>query len=313
MPQTSEPQTSWTGVAFGLALGVFAAFHQFKLPPALPLMLDLYGYDRRLAGGFMSIYAAVGLALSLRLATLLQRHGPAPYLLAAAGLMAAGSLLALAAPQAGPVVLAARGLEGVAYTVLAVAGPAIAGRSAAPRHMVLAMAVSATWIPAGQLLANGLARPVLAAGAWEPLWWAGVALSGLLALWILILRRRGGAVLAGWGGRAGAGPAPDAAERACLRLAALAFMLWSTQLFALLTWLPQYLVEAHGLDRSRAVEAYTLPILFILLMNLVTGWLLRAGLRAAPLLAFALAIQAAVWLLLPVLGPATGLDRKSVV
>ena len=60
----SPDRTNWAAVAFGLSLAWFAAFQMFKLPPVLPLLLETYGYDLVLAGGFMSIYAAVGLLVS---------------------------------------------------------------------------------------------------------------------------------------------------------------------------------------------------------------------------------------------------------
>ena len=54
-----------SGIAYGLALAWFAAYQQFKLPVVLPVLLADYGYDRTLAGSFMSIYAVAGLALSM--------------------------------------------------------------------------------------------------------------------------------------------------------------------------------------------------------------------------------------------------------
>jgi len=57
-------QTSWFGVALGLGLGTLAAYHLFKLPPALPILLELYDYGMVTAGGFMSVYAIIGLLTS---------------------------------------------------------------------------------------------------------------------------------------------------------------------------------------------------------------------------------------------------------
>ncbi|PPR23484.1 MAG: hypothetical protein CFH39_00604 [Alphaproteobacteria bacterium MarineAlpha10_Bin2] len=59
-----EPPTSWFGVALGLGLGALAAYHLFKLPPVLPILLQKYDYGLLAAGSFMSIYAAIGLATS---------------------------------------------------------------------------------------------------------------------------------------------------------------------------------------------------------------------------------------------------------
>ena len=117
-----QSQTCWSGVAFGLALAALAAYHQYKLPPVLPVMLETYGYDRVLAGGFMSVFALAGLTLSLRVGRGLERHGLAPYLALAFGAFLGGEALALAMPENGWLMLLARGLEGVGFTVCAIAG-----------------------------------------------------------------------------------------------------------------------------------------------------------------------------------------------
>ena len=67
----------------------------------------------------------------------------------------------------------------------------------------------------------------------------------------------------------------------------------------MLTWLPQYLVDARGLDTQETILVYALPILLVLVFNVAGGYMLRAGVPLAPLLAFSLVLQAAVWFLLP--------------
>ena len=94
-------RTDWPRVAFGLGLAVFAAFQLFKLPPALPELLRLYDYDLRLAAGFVSVYAVVGLIVSLPLGRLIARFGSGAMVTAGLLLMALGALLTLFWPQAG--------------------------------------------------------------------------------------------------------------------------------------------------------------------------------------------------------------------
>ena len=79
-------RSNWTGVAFGLTLASFAAYQQFKLPPALPVLLDAYHYDRTLAGAFMSVYAVAGLLLSMAFGRLLAHRGSLAPTLGALGL-----------------------------------------------------------------------------------------------------------------------------------------------------------------------------------------------------------------------------------
>ena len=302
-------RTNWTGVLFGLSLSFLAAFQLFKLPPVLPMLLEVYRYERTLAGAFMSVYALAGLSLSVPIGRLLERQGPARPVLAALAFMVGGNLLVLLWPGQGLLVLGARTLEGVAFAVLAIAGPALANREASPRDLPMIIGLTATWIPAGQLAASLMAPASLAFGAWQALWIVALGASVLLGAWTVGLSRSGRVQL----GPPVRGSPTATASRSFegrmpvdLLLAAAVFMLWSCQLFAYMTWLPQYLVEVHGLTVSRALAGYMLPVAVLLVFNVITGVLLRAGVALGPLMAAALAAQAAVWWLHPSIGSGWG-------
>jgi MFS family permease len=297
-------RSTWTGIAFGLSLTYLAAYQQFKLPPALPILLQTYGYDRALAGGFMSVYAAAGLILSLPLARLLERLGIVAPVLAALAFMVAGSGLGLLAPENGWLMLAGRGLEGIGFAVLAIAGPVLANASATARQLPLVAALTASWIPIGQLGATAAAPIAFAGAGWPVLWWLGIAGALALAAWAGLLhqrRRIGFAPL-----RPAGGEKPPALRRTSLVLAAGAFMIFSGQYYAYMTWLPQYLVEVHGLSPSLAVVGYTVPPAALIATTLVLAMVLHAGVPLGPLLAAGMASQAAVWWLIPVTGGGFG-------
>src|SRR5215475_1847956 len=283
-------RTDWTGVAFGISLACLIAFQQFKLPPVLPGMIAAYGWDRTLAGGFMAVYALAGLAFSIPLGRAMQRQGILRLLFAALALLLLGSVLMLAFPAAGLIVLLARGLEGIAFAVGAIAGPALASRSAAPRDLGFVVGLMAAWIPTGQLVATGLA---LLLPSWQWIWLLGMAATVLLGLWAVALRRHNAFAAPGAAGRAHGHM--TARQRTELLGAAAIFLLWSMQYFAYMTWLPQYLVEVTGLGHAGAAAAYALPVAVLLGFNIVTGFLLGAGAPLAALLLGALLSQAAVW------------------
>jgi len=289
------------GVALGLGLACFAAYQQFKLPVVLPVLLAEYDYDRTLAGAFMSIYALAGLLLSVWLGALIGRRGPGALLLIALALLAAGSALSLAAPESGLLVLLGRGLEGIAFAVLAISGPVIAQASAPPRMLPIVIGLTAAWIPVGQLSATLLAPIALATVGWRALWYLAIAGALAFAVWVWAATRADAVALVP---RAGAAPEPPlgARERLSLILAAAVFTLWSGQYFAYMTWLPQYLVEEHRLGVAAALLGYVVPVALVLAFNILTGVALRAGVRAGWLLLGALVSQAAVWWLLPVTG-----------
>jgi hypothetical protein len=82
-------------------------------------------------------------------------------------------------------------------------------------------------------------------------------------------------------------------------------MLWSIQFMAFMTWLPSMASIRFGLDLREGTGAYLLPVVFILIFNVLTGWILGRGIPLLATLAGALALQALVWALSPFLaGPA---------
>jgi len=304
MPST---RSNVTLIAFGLSLAYLAAYQQFKLPPVLPVLLDSYRYDRTLAGGLMSVYAIAGLILSVALGRTLSRRGLAGPVWAGLGLMILGSLLILGAPAAQIVVLTGRALEGAGFAVLAIAGPVLANANASPRHLPIVVGLTASWIPAGQLAATALAPLAFAWVGWQLLWYVAVAASLVLAVWTWVLNRRGALKVSISSSPAPASgktapPRANPHQRRCLVLAAAVFTLWSCQYFAYMTWLPQFLVEAHGLPPSLAVVGYVIPVVVLIFTNIAVGLVLRAGVPVGPVLVAGLVSQAAVWWSIPLIG-----------
>lgn len=303
-------QTRVAGIAFGLGLAFLAAYQQFKLPVVLPVLLADYAYDRTLAGGFMSIYALFGLFLSIPLGRAIHRYGAAKLILWALALMIAGNGFALVAPQSGWLVLASRGLEGISFAVLAIGGPALANANASQRALPLVAGLIATWIPVGQLTATFLAPVAIATSSWRMLWFVGIGMTALFFVWTLVNRASGRVVLSPAHGAGGNQPAADSAitpfERRALILTGIMFMLWSGQYFAYMTWLPQYLVEVHGLSVTGAQWGYAIPVVLVIVLCVITGLALQRGIPLAALIVGALTVQSVVWWLLPYTGDGIG-------
>ena len=302
-------KTHLAGVAFGLALSSFGAYQMFKLPPVLPLLLETYGYDRTLAGGFMSVYALVGLLVSIFVGRQIERHGLAGPVLFALGAMIAGNLLGLVAPESGAVVLAGRALEGLAFAVFAIAGPTLTNLSSSARALPIVMGLTAAWIPIGQVTATLLAQPALASWGWQSLWIAGGLGCVLLAGCTLGMRSAlpRGRKPARNGGEAESPITPR--ERWLLALGGFGFLIFSGQYFAYMTWMPQYLIEVYGFSLDGAVWGYLLPVVVLMVFNVIAGRILQLGVPVGALLTLALASQAAVWWLLPW----TGSDWTGIV
>ncbi len=291
----SSARTSWRGVATGLAVSSLAAFQQFKLPPVLPDYLADYPVAPWIAALFMSVYALVGVAVSGPLGRWLDQAGVGRALRPAAALFALGCLVGLWRPDSWVFFLGGRALEGIGFAICAIAGPIIAARSARPEDLPLVTGLVAGWVPLGQILGGALTAlwP-----DWRFLWAIGLALA--LGLGMLGPALAGGKEAPYPLTHALIGPRRGAKDW----LAAGIFMLWSIQFMAFATWLPSFAALRFGLDLRQGTGAYLLPVLFILIFNILTGWALRRGVPLLAMLAAALALQALVWAMGPFLaGP----------
>lgn len=296
----ARESTNWSRVAFGVALGAYAAYQQFKLPPILPDFLARYPHSPLVAAGFMSVYALVGLGASAAIGRKLDRNmgiGVAALI----GLTVIGITLALTAPQSALLMLVSRGLEGLAFAIAAIAGPAIAAAAAKPHDLPIVTGLIAAWIPLGQIAA---ALAALAFGDWHWLWLIGLAMGLPLGLWAWALLResRNGKIAAHRAPRH-----PDRVQHRQLMLAGTIFLLWSGQYFAFMTWLTQYLTSVLALGHAASVLAYLLPVVVLLVFNLLTGWALRHGLKLIPALVMALISQSLVWFAQPWLSGTAGI------
>jgi MFS family permease len=100
-----------------------------------------------------------------------------------------------------------------------------------------------------------------------------------------------------------AAPATEEERRRWLTmiLAAFLFTLWGIQMFAYLTWLPDYLVNIHGHSPRAAALLFVIPVAVLTAFNLIAAPILRAGVPVALLFVCAVGIQTGFWLLMPYL------------
>jgi predicted MFS family arabinose efflux permease len=262
----------------------------------MPLMLKTYDYDLTLAGGFMSVYAVVGLATSAFLGIWLKKFGIRNYSLTAGLLLIVGSLITISWPDNSATVLISRAIEGFGFAILAIIGPIIAIRSATIVQRPLAIAIFASWIPIGQLTALGIAQPAIELGQWRIIWWVGIVLTLIVVTCLWLKNREENK------NKIQFSTAEDVLNismraRVSMIIASAIFTLWSAQYLAMSTWLPHYLVTQRGLTPTDAIAPYAIPTVIIIIFNIVGGIILRRGVPVFPILAFVLIIQAGLWLI----------------
>ncbi len=305
---SSPGRSDWGGIWFGLAVSSFAAFQMLKLPPSLPLFIEAYDYGRVIAGALVSVYALAGIFFSLTAGTLTGRY-PLHVLAGSLGLFFLGNAITLFFPDLAWLNLVARTIEGLAYTVFAIAGAAIANRSAAPSDLSLVAGIVAVWVPIGQILALVTGYLFFDSLGWQPLWWLSLFLTMALGLWLLA--RRAGVERALRVEVRGAGTA-QLRQRFSLWLAAGVFAAWAGQYIAFMTWLPDYVVGHFDVGADEAAAINAVSVAGVLASCLATGWLLRRGVSFGLLLTGATLIQAIVWFVGPHLDSLTGLVAITV-
>ena len=299
-PVTKNIATNWNGVSYGIVIGFVAAYFQFKVPPVLPVLLEDYNYDKFIAGGFMSIFAIAGMAISVRVGKKIRKNGALRYLIGAFILMIAGSLIGLTVPESGIMMLVSRAVEGLGAAILAICMPAFANMNAGPRHLPIIIAIQATWIPIGQLTANLIAQPAVANNNWQPVWWAGIIATLAVAGWTLLIYKRNSKDFGRQAIQTKSEVLPiNQNEQISMFIAATLFFLWQAQFMAYFTWLPVYLVDVRSFTADGAVLINQIPVVILLVFALLTGFVIKAGVRFFPLLLFALSLQAVSWLLVP--------------
>ena len=292
------------GLFLGIGLMYLAAYQMFKLPPILPVLLESFHYDRTLAGCFMSVYAAVGLFLSVPLGRLVARQGPVSITGISIVIMIAGNILGLWFPESGITMLFARSLEGMGFAGFAIVGPVLANRNASQSVLPIVISLTAIWIPVGQLIAAGVTPIVLPVSGWQTLWWIGIL--GTIVLGVIaipVLRTQPFTY-------PGNNPLSEEldikplqrVERRHLVIAASVFTLFSIQYFAFMTWLPQYLVEAMGMSLVDSAVGYIMPIVMMIMVSFMTGWMIRTGYKTEKLMIVGMVLISLLWGLVPLAG-----------
>ena len=245
------------------------------------------------AGWVQSALNTVAVTLATVIGLQVGRFGALRLALGGLLLGAAASLATLA--QTGATwLLACRVLEGAGFVAVAVAGPALISAAAAERDRRFALGVWSGYLPAGVGLAMAGAPWLLPAAGWRGLWVATAL--GLLAAAALHLEPAPPLPTA-------RGPPPErlrkppwrrsaAAAAAALRqplpwLLGLCFGAWTVQHFALIVWLPTFLIEQRGLATGPVVALSCVMVLANVPGNLLGGTLLQRGVPRGLLLATA--------------------------
>jgi MFS family permease len=161
--------------------------NQYKVPPVMPVLMQVFGLDLTMANLLMSIFSLSAFLLAIPAGIIVHRIGPKRSgLVAVAAVVAGAALGALSSGAA--TLLASRTVEGLGFVFMMVVGPAIIALLFSAEERGVPMGVFAAWVPVGSIIILNAAPALESAFNWRGVWWFGClyGVFGFLVFWALV-------------------------------------------------------------------------------------------------------------------------------
>ena len=285
-PPEHAAATRWVVVSVMIACGVAASLHVGKVPPALPALREELGLGLVAAGWVASIFNLIGATLGIASGFAADRLGARRVLAAGLVFLIAGSIWG-ASVESGTALLASRVLSGLGLVTVAVAAPRIIVSAAPPRDHGLALGAWSIYMPTGMAIAMLSAPFVMPGIGWRGLWLLHAGLTAIVLV-IVLAATRGIAARPSFRGRINT----EALRRPGPWLLAAGFACYTVQFFAVVTWMPTFLVESIGTTREAAALIGALVVAANIIGCLAGAWLLHRGAARWKLLAITFLVMA---------------------
>ena len=277
MSETERPPHRGA-VVLALLAGLIAAGHVGKLPPALPFIRADLGLDIITAGWLASTFSATGMTIAIFLGAVADRLNHWRLAIGGLALMAVSGFCGSLAID-GAQLIAARFLEGIGFLGVVVAAPSIIAQAATGRERRVALGLWPAYLPGGVCVMILAAPLLLHAAGWRGLW---IAVAALAAGGALIM------VPLGWSAGRNSCAGMDMKlwenlRRVCSQagpwLLGGCFALYGAQLYAILTWMPTFMIEERGAGTATAALLTATVVAVNGLCNVLGGFLLHRGAR----------------------------------
>jgi predicted MFS family arabinose efflux permease len=280
-------RTSWPRIVLLYTVGVIAAGQLGVVPPLVPALQHDLGLSLASAGMTVSIVTLVGAALGLLAGHWCETVGHARALRLGLLVMAAAAGLCAMADGA-TVLLVARGVAGVGYLLVVVAGPSLMVTIAEPRHHAFTLSLWGTFVPAGLALAGLLAAGFAADGAgWRRVFTIDAAVLALALVATIAALPMARTVKPPVGER-------SAAAFGSSMPLAVAFFCFALLFLALAGLLPAYLVQQRGLAAADAGRIVAIATALGIPGSIAAAWLMKQGATPARLIALGLIASSAI-------------------
>ncbi|MDR0500287.1 MAG: MFS transporter [Coriobacteriales bacterium] len=289
---------SWAMIAVAMLLfGTAIATIQFKVPVVMGDIMNKMQMDANSASWLMSIFTFVGIVLALPTGALAKKFGPKKMMLAAAVIIAAGSVLG-AFTGNGLILIISRAVEGVAFIFVTICGPLAVQKYVAPDKIGSATGIWALWVCLGSVV-GGVLTPTLYTltgfvGVWVIYASAAVVFAVIVAI---IVKNPSKAIEDATGSATEEKVNYGDLFKPNILLFLLAFLVFNLTLLAVLSFGPTFM-QQQGVDPTLSGFVSTLPMLLAVISSPLFGALSDKLGRCKPLYLIAMLVMGPCTLIL---------------
>jgi predicted MFS family arabinose efflux permease len=268
----ARQSTHWPAVLAAMAAGVVSGAATSKISPALPLLQSEFGLSLIATGWLVSTFNTIALGSAIFFGLICERAGALRFCLYGLACTIAGGVLGVFAPTAAWLIVS-RVIEGAGYVAILVSAPGLIVAASAPLQRGLAFGLWGTHMPIGGV-AVLLASPVLfALFGWRAVWTSVVAVAALVMVFLAFQSRHYTGMHAGT-------PRSLASIRASLAqplpwLLGVVFAVYTLQFFAIMMWLPTYLLQTRSTDATTSALLTAGFVLVNAFGNMMGGWFMH--------------------------------------
>ncbi|WP_037432714.1 CynX/NimT family MFS transporter [Serratia plymuthica] len=272
--------TQWPAILSIVFAGIAAALQVGKATIALPELQREFGRSLESLSWVISAFPFVGVFSGILVGILVRRWGDRRLLCLGLMIISAASFVGASLHNFNGLI-ATRFIEGLGFVIVVVAAPAILNRVVQPQKRNLVFGIWSTFMPAGIALSMFFG-PLL--GGWQQSWLASAALTLLAALLLPLTTRReatGSAATLHIGLRQALSRLLRARQPGLL---ALIFTSYNLLFFAVMAFLPLFLMQHLGLSLAGTGSISAAIIAVNMIGNLSAGLLLSRGISTKALL-----------------------------
>lgn len=275
------PTTHWPAIANVVLAGIAVALHVGKATIALPELQREFGRSLESLSWIISAFPFIGVFGGIAAGLLVRRWGDRRLLGLGLVIVSAASFVGAAQHNFIDLIVT-RAIEGIGFVIVVVSAPTVLTRVVSAQKRNLVFSIWSTFMPAGMAISLFFGPHF---SNWQQSWIAGGILTLLAALLLPFTTPRAAVTTSSTVAFKLRQALVSILRARQPLLLALIFTTYNLQFFAVMAFLPIFLMQRIGLTLATAGGISAAVIAVNILGNLAAGVLLSRGLRARTLLA----------------------------